>query len=62
MSLKPNLVTTQLAPDMPYFIRTKIPFTEAWNRFVKGKFDYKFHVNPDPKSLYDIMLNSDNLN
>ncbi|EAS06611.1 hypothetical protein TTHERM_01074540 (macronuclear) [Tetrahymena thermophila SB210] len=62
VNLKPSLITTQISPDMPYFIRTKIQFDQAWSRFVKGKFDYKFYVNPDPVSLYDIMLTSDSIN
>lgn len=51
-----------MAPDLPYFIRTKIKFSDAWNRFVKGKFDYKFYVNPQPTSVYDILLNNESLN
>jgi hypothetical protein len=46
---------------MPYFIRTKIAYEEAWGRFIRGKFDYKFYVNPNPISIYDIMLNSESI-
>jgi hypothetical protein len=42
---------------MPYFIRTKLDYEKAWENFVKGNFDYKFYVNPNPTSIYDIMLN-----
>jgi len=60
-NLKPDVVTTQIPCDMPYFIRTKIAYEEAWGRFIRGKFDYKFYVNPNPISIYDIMLNSESI-
>lgn len=28
---------------------------------MRGKFDYKFYINPAPSSVYDIMLNADGI-
>ena len=50
-----------VAPDLPYFIKTEDSFMQEWKQFIekpKHAQKTKFYVNPKPKKLQDICLNS----
>jgi len=59
--LKIDNIVTQLAPDEPFFIKTEDEYTLAWERFLRGKFEYKFVINPNPQNLTDLVLDSTRL-
>ena len=72
MNSKADQYVLQIAPDEPYFIRTKTDYKtsnlacyfsnfQAWKNFVKGNLDQKFLVNPNPKFLSDIMLDQEKI-
>ena len=59
--LKVDSIVTQIAPDEPFFIKTEDEFKNAWERFLRGKFDYKFVINPNPETLADLILDTNRL-
>jgi len=59
--LKFDNIVTQIAPDQPFFIKTEDKYLNAWERFLKGKFDYKFVINPNPTNLSDLILDANRL-
>mmetsp|Transcript_18666 Transcript_18666/g.33752 ORF Transcript_18666/g.33752 Transcript_18666/m.33752 type:complete len:364 (+) Transcript_18666:287-1378(+) len=56
----PQCIVTQLAPDLPYFIKTKVNIKTTWDNFMKtGNAD--FLVKPWPEILTDVTLSQDKL-
>ncbi len=47
----PEIVLTEMSPDLPYFIKTENDFSKAWEKFVKGNFNYKFYISPKPNFI-----------
>lgn len=45
-------ICTALPPDMPYFIKTELPFSLEWRKFIRdsnyAKNQAKFYLNPNP--------------
>jgi len=58
---KPDAIYLQIPPDLPYFIKTQNSFQKSWQKFIKGRYDYKFFVNPNPNYLADITLSKENI-
>ncbi len=55
-------VLTMMSPDMPYFIKTETSFLTEWMQFLKApSTQVKFYLNPNPKTLNDIMLQKSHL-
>lgn len=59
--LKIDNIITQIAPDQPYFIKTEDEYKISWEKFIKGKFDYQFVLNPNPVTLKDVILDMNRL-
>lgn len=58
----PSLVTTELYPDHPVFIKTKLSFEIAWLKFVNDNYKkYKFYVKPYPNCISDIIMNKEKI-
>jgi hypothetical protein len=48
---------TMLPPDLPFFIKSEESFEAEWRSFLATPSpNYKFYLNPSPKSLGDIKL------
>ena len=59
--MKIDNIVTQIAPDEPFFIKTEDSYRIAWLKFLKGKFEYKFIINPNPINLADLILDANRL-
>lgn len=55
-SIKPDMISVHLPPDIPLFIKAEGNFKNDWQSFVSVKENFHFLINPLPNSVNDLLI------
>jgi hypothetical protein len=55
---QPDMIAVHMQPDIPLFIDTEEDFNKDWVRGIKSQQEFRYMVNPLPKSVNEVILSA----